>query len=61
MTGRQLIDLAINRHFTPELPIDLGGSITGITRGACAKLCDYLDKSGEWALGDGVASPAHCR
>jgi uroporphyrinogen decarboxylase len=44
VTGRQLINLAINRQSSPRLPVDLGGSITGITRGACAKLCDYLGK-----------------
>ena len=45
MTSRELVCQAIHREPTPALPVDLGGSITGITREACRKLCAHLGRT----------------
>lgn len=44
MSGRELVLRATNREPTPRLPVDLGGSITGVTLTACRNLCEYLGK-----------------
>ncbi len=42
MTSRQMLQYAIEKKRPDRVPIDLGGSITGITLSACQELCGYL-------------------
>lgn len=42
MTSRQRLQLAINRSAPDRVPLDLGGSITGLTRASAEQLCQFL-------------------
>lgn len=42
MTSRQRVQVAIDRKTPDRVPLDLGGSITGLTRIAAGRLCQFL-------------------
>lgn len=42
MTGRERLWMAINRNAPDRVPLDLGGSVTSLTRAFAARLCEFL-------------------
>ena len=42
MTSRQRLQLAINHRIPDRVPLDLGSSITGLTRASAEQLCRFL-------------------
>lgn len=42
MTSRQRVQAAIDRKIPDRVPLDLGGSVTGLTRVAAERLCQFL-------------------
>lgn len=43
MTSRERLWIAVNRGIPDRVPLDLGGSVTGLTRAFASRLCEFLE------------------